>query len=63
MGEESGYKEACNKEMKQTLRAPGPSDPTQTEPEVCLSVSCEGMCQQWPAVGVGALRAADLGMA
>ena len=27
----------------------------------CLSVSCEGMGQQWPAVGTGVLAAADLG--
>ena len=63
MWEESGYKEVCNKGVKQTLCAPGPRDLTETEPEVCLSVSCEGMCQQWPALGVGALGAADLGMA
>ena len=43
--------------------APGPRDPTETEPEVCLSVSCGGMGQQWPASGAGALGAADLGMA
>ena len=29
----------------------------------CLSVSCEGMGQQWPATGAGALGAADLGVA
>ena len=34
-----------------------------TEPELCLSVSCTGTGQQWPAAGVGALGAADLGMA
>ena len=33
---------------------------TETELEVCLSVSCGGMGQQWPATG--ALDAADLGM-
>ena len=27
----------------------------------CLSVSCGGMGQQWPAVGTGALTAADPG--
>ena len=31
--------------------------------KLCLSVSCGGMCQQWPAAGAGALGAADLGMA
>ena len=37
--------------------------PTETKPELCLSVSCGGMDQQWPAAGAGALGAADLGMA
>ena len=32
-------------------------------PFECLSVSCEGPGQQWPASGAGALGAADLGMA
>ena len=44
--------------LKQTLYAP--RDPTETEPELCLSVSCEGMGQQWPATGAGALGPADL---
>ena len=39
----------------------GPWDPTETETELCLSVSCGG--QQWTATGTGALGAADLGMA
>ena len=47
--------------LKQTLCAPGPRDPTETEPELCLSVSCGGMGQQW--TGAGALSAVDLGMA
>ena len=34
----------------------------ETEAELCLSVSCKDMGQQWPATGVGALSAADLGM-
>ena len=42
---------------------PGPCEPTETEPELCLSVSCRGTGQQWPAAGAGALGAADLGMA
>ena len=41
----------------------GPRDPTETEPELCLSISCGGMGQQWTAAGAGALGAADLGMA
>ena len=31
----------------------GPNDPTETEPELCLSVSCGGTGQQWPAAGEG----------
>ena len=27
----------------------------------CLSISCEGMSQQWPAVGKGAMTETDLG--
>ena len=49
--------------LKQTLWAPGPRDPTETEIELCLSVSCGGTGQQWTAAGAGALGAADLGMA
>ena len=48
--------------LHQTLCAPGPRDPTETETELCLSVSCGGTGQQWPAPGAGALGAADLGM-
>ena len=40
-----------------------PGDPTETEPDLPLSVSCRGMGQQWPVTGAGALGAADLGMA
>ena len=47
----------------QTLCEPGPSDPTETETELCLRVSCGGNGQQWTAAGAGALGAADLGMA
>ena len=36
------------------LCAPGLRDPTETEIELCLSVSCGGMGQQWPATGLGA---------
>ena len=49
--------------LKQTLCAPGPRDPTETETELCLSVSCGGTGQQWTAAGAGALGAADLGVA
>ena len=49
--------------LKQTLCAPGPRDPTETEQELCLSISCGSMGQQWPAAGAGALGAVDLGMA
>ena len=46
----------------QTNCTPGPRDPTETETELCLSISCGGMGQQWTAPGSGALGAADLGM-
>ena len=36
------------------------AQPTETEPEPCLSVSCGGLGQPWPAAE--ALGAADLGM-
>ena len=38
-----------------------PEDSTETESDLCLSVSCEGTGQQWPDAGAGALGAADLG--
>ena len=49
--------------LKQTLFTPGPRDPTETESELCVSVSCGGAGQQWPAAGAETLGAADLGMA
>ena len=49
--------------LKQTLCAPGPRDLTEAEAELCLSVSCVGMDQQWTAAGAAALGAVDLGMA
>ena len=49
--------------IKQTLCAPGPRDPTETETELCSSISCGGTGQQWIAARAGALGAADLGMA
>ena len=42
---------------------PGPSDLTETETELCLSVYCGGMGQQCTTAEVGAVGAADLGMA
>ena len=47
----------------QTLCALGPGDPTDTEPDLCLSVSRRGAGKQWPATAAGALGAEDLGMA
>ena len=47
----------------QTLGAPGPREPTETESELCLSVSSGGTDQQWTAAGAGALGAVDLGLA
>ena len=41
---------------------PGPRDPTETETELCLSISSGGVGQQWTAAGTGALGAADLAM-
>ena len=49
--------------LKQTLCVPGPSYPTDTEPELCLSVSCGGTGLQWTAAGAGDLGAVDVGMA
>ena len=45
--------------LKQTLCAPGPEDPTETETELCVSVSYGDKGQQWTATGIGALGAAD----
>ena len=42
--------------------APGPRDPTETETELCLSVSCGGTGQQWTDAGAVALGAVDLGV-
>ena len=49
--------------LQQTLCKPRPRDPTETEAELCLSVSCGGMGQQWTAARAGALGEVDLGMA
>ena len=49
--------------LKQTLCAPEPRDPTETETELCLSVSYGDTGQQWTATGAGTLGAGDLGIA
>ena len=49
--------------LRQALCAPGPKDATETETELCLSISCGGAGQQWTAAGAGPLGAVDLGMA
>ena len=46
--------------LKKTLCTPGPIDPTETEPELCPSVSCRGTGQQWTAAGAGALGAEEV---
>ena len=48
--------------LKQTLCTSGSRDPTETETELCWSVSCGGTGQQWSAAWAGGLGAADLGM-
>ena len=49
--------------LKQIFCTPGPQNPTETAPELCLSVSCGGTGQKGTAAGAGALGAVDLGMA
>ena len=49
--------------LKQTMCTPGPRDHTETETELCFSISCGSSGQQWTATGTGALGAAGLGMA
>ena len=46
-----------------TVCAPGPRDSRETEPELCLSVSCKGMGDQWTTAGAEVLGAVYLGMA
>ena len=48
--------------LKQVFCVPGPRNPAETEPELCLNVSCEGVGQHWAAAGAGALGPIDLGM-
>ena len=45
-----------------TLCAPAPKDPTETEPELCLSTSCKGTGQQGPAPGARPLGGVHLDM-
>ena len=55
-------RQRCSEGSNKTLAVPGPRDPTETEPDLPLSViSCRGTGQQWPATGTGSLDAADLG--
>ena len=49
--------------LKHTLCTPEPGDATETETELCLSVSCGDTGQQWTATVAGALGAIDLGVA
>ena len=49
----------CLEGSNKTMCTPG--NPTETEPELCLGVSCGGAGQHWPAAE--ALGAADLGIA
>ena len=54
---------AQGRRAQTNLRAPGPRDPTETERELCLSISCGGTGERWTAARTRALEAADLGMA
>ena len=54
----------CLEDSNKTLCTPGPRDPTKdyARPAFeCLSVSCGGTDQLWPAAGTGGLAAPDLG--
>ena len=53
----------CSEDSNKILCTPEPRDPTETEPELCLSVFCGGMGLQWTPAGSGALGAANVGMA
>ena len=53
--------QGCSEGSNKTLCLPG--DPKETEPDLCLSVSCRGTGQQWPAAWAGALGAPDVGVA
>ena len=47
-------------DLNNTLGAAGSRDPTETDPDLPLSISCRGMGQQWPSTGAGALGTAVL---
>ena len=49
----------CSEGSNKTLCTPGLRDPTETEPDLPLSV-CMSTSQQWPSMGTGALAVADL---
>ena len=51
----------CLEGSNKTLCTPRPRDPTESEPDLPLSVFCRCTGQQRPARGTGALAAADLG--
>ena len=53
----------CSEGSNKPCAHQDPETPQETEPELCLSISCEGMGQQWPAAGAGALGATNIGMA
>ena len=50
------------KGLKYTLCTTGPRDPTETETELCVSVSCGGMGKQWPVTGAGGTECSSVGM-
>ena len=55
----------CQRRLEGSNKSCAHQDPKipQRLTELCLSVSCRGTGQQWPATGAGALGAIDLGMA
>ena len=61
----SHNRQRCLEGSNKTLCIPGdPTDPrSQTEPDLCLSVSFRGTGQQWAAAWEGALGAPDVGVA
>ena len=61
--EQTPYLPEIHRGLKQILFTPGHRDCTETETELCLSVSCGGPGQQWTAAGAGALGAVYLGTA
>ena len=52
----SHNRQRCLEGSNKTLCTAGLGDPTETEPELCVSVSGGGTVgQQWPAIGAGAV--------